>query len=543
MNKKAIAALAAIPLALGLAACATPTSNAAGAGDAKPFIYLSDLEPVCFDTGSYKNLANYNVARQILDPLVWQDVEGTTYPALAESWETSEDGLVWTFTLRDDVTFHDGEKLTADAVQASLERFTVEGSTLSAPRWYGSSRAVDALTWELTLAQPTANVLQQLSNPDIPILSLGSLSTYNDGDRCADPTAIVGTGPFIASDYEKGASVTLTRNEDYEWGPEYAAHSGPAKLAEVEIRFVPEASARIGALTSGQADAAASIPPLNAEQVEESGSFALSSAPATGVPFVAPLNTTDGPTADIRVRQALRAAVDVDGIIETIYKGRYDRAWTPLAPSTAPAGAYAADLEQSYEADPAQAAALLAEAGYTSTDADGYVVKDGKRLTLRWISDSADIRDQRDVVAEAVQAEARKSGIEITIEQLDTAGYLDRVEKSDYEIVAESWGQSDAAVFGSATNPKGLAPNGINYSRYGDAEVQAWVSEAAGSHDQARRAELYKLIQHRVDEQVTIIPLYVQQFLVAASTDIQGITFDPVGYPNAFYDVERVTAG
>ena len=68
------------------------------------------------------------------------------------------------------------------------------------------------------------------------------------------------------------------------------------------------------------------------------------------------------------------------------------------------------------------------------------------------------------------------------------------------------------------------------------------MSEAAASHDSARRAELYRLIQHRVNEQVTIIPLYVQQFLVAASTEIQGITFDPVGYPNAFYDVERVTA-
>ena len=259
-------------------------------------------------------------------------------PALAASWETSDDGLVWTFTLRDDVTFHDGEKLSADAVQASLERFTVDGSTLSAPRWYGSSRVVDPLTWELTLAQPTANVLQQLSNPDIPILSAGSIEKFDDGDRCADPTTIVGTGPFVATSYQKGASVTLSRNDDYEWGPDFAAHSGPANLAEVEIRFVPEASARIGALTSGQADAAASIPPLNAEQVEESGDFALSSAPATGVPFVAPLNTTAGPTADIRVRQALRAAVDIDGIIDTIYKGRYDRAWTPLAPTTAPSG-------------------------------------------------------------------------------------------------------------------------------------------------------------------------------------------------------------
>jgi peptide/nickel transport system substrate-binding protein len=535
--KQRLALAAVVPAALLLAACASPapaSQSTAAASDR--FVYLSDLEPTCFDTAAYKNLANYNVIRQIVDPLVRQDANGDFYPGLASDWESSADGTVWTFTLRDDVTFHDGEKLTADAVQGSFARFVAEGSTLSAPRWYKSSRAIDELTWELTLNQPTANILQQLSNPDYPVLSLASLTEYDDGDRCADPLALVGTGPFIPVEYDQGAKLVLERNEDYEWGPEFADHSGPAHLAEVEIQFVPEAQVRIGALTSGAADAIASLPPLNADEVEKAG-FVLASAPATGVPFVAPLNTTDGPTADIRVREALRAAVDWDAVVETVYKGRYDRAWTPLAPTTAPAGAYNDDIEGSFEFDTAAAADLLAEAGYTDTDDEGYVTKDGRRLTLRWISDASDIRDQRDVVAEAVQAQAREAGIDITIEQLDTAAYLDRVAASDYEIVAESWGQSDAAVFGSATNPKGLAPNGINYSRYGDADVAAWVPEAATSSDPERRAELYRLIQERVNEQVSIIPIYIQSFLVAAKDSVEGIAFDPVGYPTSFYDV------
>ncbi len=137
-----------------------------------------------------------------------------------------------------------------------------------------------------------------------------------------------------------------------------------------------------------------------------------------------------------------------------------------------------------------------------------------------------------------MQAQAREAGIEITIEQLDTSAYLERVESSDYEIVAESWGQSDAAVFGSATNPKGLAPNGINYSRYADDDLAAWVPEAASSADPERRVELYRQIQQRVNEQVSIIPIYIQSFLVASKDSVEGITFDPVGYPTAFYDVQ-----
>ena len=338
-------------------------------------------------------------------------------------------------------------------------------------------------------------------------------------------------------EYDQGAKLILERNDDYEWGPEFAEHTGPAYLDEVEIQFVPEAQVRIGALTSGSADAIASLPPLNADAVEDAG-FVLASAPATGVPFVAPLNTTDGPTADVRVREALRAAVDWDAVVDTVYKGRYDRAWTPLAPTTAPAGSYNEDVEGSFEFDPDAAAALLADAGYTETDGEGYLTKDGERLTLRWISDASDIRDQRDVVAEAVQAQAREAGIHITIEQLDTSAYLERVASSDYEIVAESWGQSDAAVFGSATNPKGIAPNGINYSRYADDDLAAWVPEAASSPDPERRAELYRLIQQRVNDQASIIPIYIQSFLVAAKDTVEGISFDPVGYPTAFYEVQ-----
>lgn len=535
-HRLAIAAV--IPAALLLASCASGGTGASPTSDeSSRFVYLSDLEPSCFDTASYKNLANYNVIRQIVDPLVFQDTEGAFYPGLAAEWESDDAGTVWTFTLRDDVTFHDGEPLTADAVQASFARFVAEGSTLSAPRWYESSRAVDEHTWELTLAQPTANILQQLSNPDYPILSLASLEEFDDGDRCADPAALVGTGPFIPVEYDKGAKLVLERNEDYDWGPEFADHTGPAYLSEVEIQFVPEAQVRIGALTSGAADAIASLPPLNADAVEDAG-FVLASAPATGVPFVAPLNTTDGPTADRRVREALRAAIDWDAVVETVYQGRYDRAWTPLAPTTAPAGSYNADIEGSFAFDPDAAAELLAEAGYTETDAEGFLTKNGQRLTLRWITDAGDIRDQRDVVAEAVQAQAREAGIDITLEQLDTSAYLERVAASDYEIVAESWGQSDAAVFGSATNPNGIAPNGINYSRYADDELAAWVPEAAASPDPERRVELYRAIQERVNEQVSIIPIYIQSFLVAAKDSVSGIAFDPVGYPTTFYDVK-----
>lgn len=528
----AAAAAAVATSAVLLSGCATASGEAEGDDT---FVFLSDLEPVCFDTGSYKNLANYNVARQILDPLVWQAPDGTFSPALAESWESSEDGLTWTFTLRDDVTFHDGEPLTADDVEASAQRFFVEGNTLSAPTWYEDSRVVDERTWELTLPQPRANILQQLSNPDFPILSEASIEEYTDGDRCADPTTIVGTGPFIPTEYEKGSTLFLERNEDYAWGPEFAGNDGPAYFDNLEIRFVPEAQARVGALLSGQADAASAVPPLNADEIDAADGFTLASAPATGVPFTAPLNTTSGPTADVRVREALQRSVDLDEIIDSIYAGRYERAWTPLAPTTPPLGSYNEELEGVLDYDPDAAAALLAEAGYTEKNEDGILVKDGEPLTLRWIVDSGDIRDQRDVLIEAIQAGAREVGFDIQIEQLDTAAYLARIEENSYEALAESWGQSDAFILGVIVGPI------VNYSKYENDELTAAVFEAWGSPDEEQRVELHRDIQQIVADDAVVWPLYVQNFIVAAGDDISGITFDPVGYPTSFYDVQRTT--
>lgn len=519
-------------VALLLAGCAAPASE-----DSDSFVFLSDLEPVCFDTGGYRNLANYSVARQIFDPLVRQAADGSYSPGLADEWDVSEDGLTWTLHIREGVTFHDGTTLDANDVQASADRFSVEGTKLLKLDWLETTRVVDDSTWEVTLKDPQANFLQQMSTPDFPVLSSESLEEYSDADRCADPTALVGTGPFVAVEYSKGESLVLERNEDYAWAPDYAAHTGPASLARVEIRFVPETQARIGALQSGQADAASAVPPLNADELESAG-FKTVDAPATGVPYVAMLNTANGPTSDKAVREALFRAADLDGIIDGIYAARYDRAWTVLAPTTAPAGAYNPELADTYDYDQTAAADLLAKAGYVEKNDSGILVDAaGAPLVLRWIFDSGDIRDQRDILAEAIQADVRKTGIDLQIEKLDTASYLDRIDKGDFEIAAESWGQSDAYILLTVAGPI------VNYPKYNDDEVTGWLFEAwATLGDDDHRTELYRNIQQRLSDERVVLPLYVQRFIVATAAGVTGLDFDPVGYPTAFYDVQKSTA-
>ena len=157
----------------------------------------------------------------------------------------------------------------------------------------------------------------------------------------------------------------------------------------------------------------------------------------------------------------------------------------------------------------------------------------GEPLVLRWIFDSADIRDQRDVLAEAIQADVRTIGIDIQIEKLDTATYVDRIEQGTFEIAAESWGQSDAFILLTVAGPI------VNYPKYEDDEVTGWLFEAwATLDDDAHRAELYQSIQERLSQNRVVLPLYVQNFIVAQKDSVTGIEFDPVGYPGSFYGVE-----
>lgn len=543
MSRRHVIAATAAIAALTLSACGSSSDGAAEApadgtttSENRTFVYVSDIEPTSYDTGSFRNLSNYNIAAQILDPLVAQAPDGSYHPALAASWTTSDDLLTWTFTLRDDVVFHDGEPLTAQAVDVSVLR-AIE---LRPVAWYESSRAVDELTWELTLTQPYAPLLQNLSNPNLPILSLASQEEYTDADRATDPRTIVGTGPFVVTEITPGSGLTLTRNEDYNWAPDFREHQGPAYLETVEVRFIPESQSRVGTLSSGQADAAAAIPPADLDSVLEGDGFAYASAPTAGIPFTAVLNTAATPTADERVRKALQQGIDVQTIVDTVYSGRYARAWTALTPVTAPSGSYNAELEDSYAYDPAEAARLLDEAGWTGLDSDGYRTQDGERLSLDWIVDTSDIRDQRDVVIEAFQAEARTLGIEITIENLDSSTYGDRGGAGEYSIVAESWSQSDAWVYALQLDPSAVPPNGLNYSRTTSEELGGLVQQAVSSGDDEERASIYRDLQEVQVEQAHNIPIYIQDFIVATTDAVEGISFNPTGWPDAFYDVRFV---
>lgn len=469
------------------------------------------------------------INRNVFDSLIAQTGPDTFAPWLAESWKVSPDGKTYTFTLRSGVKFHDGTPFDAAAVRASLDH-VVDPKTKSAYAAslitpYQETRVVADNIAEVVLKQPFTPLLQALSTPSLGIQSPKAL---------AEPAANyrpVGTGPFAFEQWEQGKRETLIRNPDYNSAPEGAENTGPAYLDKLVFEFIPEDATRFGALTSGQLQGIAGVPPVSAGQLEDQPGFTLHSTETPGLNYNVYLNQSRGPLADVAVRRALSAAVDIPKLVENVYFGRYPVADNALSRTTAAYDASARGELSAY--GPETAGRLLDQAGWDKRDGDGIRVKDGQRLSLVWPYWPEGTREQREVIAEGIQAQAKSAGIEIQRPTVDTGTYVDKyLIGGGYDIVDVSFARPTPDVLRFAFfSENTYAKAGGNVALVRSPEIDKWVTDAASTTDAAQAAKAYSSVQHEVLAKAYIIPVYTPVSLTGFAKSVRGITFDAQTYP------------
>ncbi|MFI6477852.1 ABC transporter substrate-binding protein [Nonomuraea sp. NPDC050663] len=529
---------AVLPLMVLAAACGTgaPQEAATGTVTGTSLTWAIETQPVTLNPHQWaQNKARLLVFNQF-DALIARDKTGNFVPWLAKSWQVSPDHLTYTFELRDDVTFHDGTKFDAAAVKANLDQFgkadynaVVKAIQL---RNLDRTEVLSPTSVELTLKAPDALLLDFLASPYGGQVSPKSLQSAKD--LKAGGPDLVGTGPFVLEAFVPGQEIRYRRNDAYAWPPATAAHQGPAHLSTLTYRILPTASVRVGALTSGQVQVAEGVPATEIPLIKADPELTFASELNTGTSFTYYFNVSRAPFDDKRVRQAFREAVDVDKVLASVYQGSASRAWS-LVGSRSPF--YDASLEKSYGGDTAKANALLDEAGWTARDAEGFRTKDGRRLTVRTVAAAPFVRDRRDVLAQAIQAQVKQSaGIDFQVKIVDAGTAAKAVEDNEYELFENSRGDSDV---GAALNLILPAKGAINRTRHADPEVDAWLAEASTTSDPARRKELYVKVQQRVvTEEAIVLPVYQPADQIAAHRSVSGLGFDPSsGTPRSAYDV------
>ncbi|WP_036720072.1 ABC transporter substrate-binding protein [Paenibacillus sp. JCM 10914] len=469
------------------------------------------------------------VIRTIHDSLVVQLPDHTIKPWLATEWEISEDGLSYTFKLREDVRFHDGTPFNAEAVKYNFDRIldpaTKASNAAALLQPYQSSEVLDEYTVKLNLATPSRAFLGNLSQALLGIVSPTAAQQY--GDQLGQQP--VGTGPFKFVKWEENAGIQVERNPDYKWAPELVTNQGAPYLDGIDFRIVPEEATRIGSVQSKQVLAAETVPPQNILTLEKDPNFQLLQTNTVGLPYTLFFNKDREPWNELKARQAVQLAVDVDTIVKTLYLGTYERAWSPLTPGTF---GYDASLEQAIKPDIPKANQLLDELGWVRGE-DGIRAKDGKKLALHYV-DGTPNREKRNDIAVMIQQQLKQIGIAVEVEitkDIRTVVYTN----GNYDLYGNSQVNSDPNAlysFYHSYDPKGQA----SLSRLNEPEVDQWLEQGRVEKDDEKRAELYKQVQQYIIEHAIILPIYVFPYTVAASNSVQGVLFDSLGYP-LFNDV------
>ncbi|MFD9728012.1 ABC transporter substrate-binding protein [Streptomyces sp. NPDC059072] len=523
--------------ATALAACsAGEAATPAAGGAAKPvsggkLVYATDQEPDCWDPHTSAQDVTAFVQRPVFDSLVYQTPDGELKPWLAKSWRTGEDGKTYTFTLREDVTFHDGTKLDAAAVKANLDHITAKetksqyAAGLLGP--YEGTTVKSPTEVEVRFSRPYAPFLQAVSTTYLGIAAPASLKDGAD-KLCAGNDA-VGSGPFKAGQYTRGQQRAYTRNPGYAWAPEGAGHTGPARLDSFTLRFISEEATRVGALTSGQVDAAGAVPAQQVGVVKRDTKLSLVSKGVPGAVDAFYLNTQSPLFSDLRVRKAFQQALDVDAVVASVFQGAGTRAWSVLSPTTP--YSYDKTLEKSRPHDTASAAKLLDEAGWTGRDGEGYRTKDGKTLTV-----VAPVYGKPSLFSQAVQGDLKKAGIKLDLAaSTDAAEVSGRLDSGRYDVVETGWARADGDIlshfFLSTETAEG---GGHNFARVADPQVDAWLKEAQAAADPAKRAEAYAKVQRWTLDQAVVVPGYVKQSTVGFNRRVHDLRPSVSAWPE-FY--------
>jgi len=435
-----------------------PATASSDAGDGTLTVGLQ-LEPPHLDpTSAAAGAIDQVLYANVFEGLTRFAADGSIRPALAERWETSGDGTVYTFFLRRDVRFHDGTEMTAEDVKFSLDRARAEDSTNAQKGLFagiGDVRVIDAHTVEVTLTRPDGAFPFKMAWGDAVIVAPESIE-----DIKFSP---VGTGPFRFERWVNGDRIVLRRAGDY-WGT-------PAALEEATFRFISDPVAAFASVMAEDVDAFMGFPaPENLPQFEADPRFQVLVGSTEGETILA-INNRTGPLADSRVRKAIAHAIDRQSLIDGAMFGY----GTPIGTHFAPHHPAYRDLTALSAHDPELARALLAESGYP----------DGFETTLKLPPPSYARRG-----GEIVAAQLRAVGIEARIVNLEWAQWLEEVfTNHDFGLTIVS--HTEPLDIGIYANPD-------YYFGYDNPEFRAVMERLETTSDAQARAELFGQAQEIV---------------------------------------------
>lgn len=475
------------------------------AGLARDVVVAIGSDITTLDPHMTTDTESASIRLHIYEGLVHTGVSGVPQPQLATSWEVSDDGLVYTFELRQGVRFHDGTPFNAEAVKINFDRLTAPDRSTSAQDYMtmlASTEVLGEYRVALHLDQPFGPFLNHLGVHAGNILSPSAIAVAGADDVGDLP---IGTGPFKFVSRVRGESIVLERFDDY-WGGDRTS------IDRLVYRVVPEASSRIAMLEAGEADIILRVTPEERDRLAQDPGISVTTVQTARTMYLA-LNTRSGPFADVDVRRAANYAVDKQAIIDYILGGGTVVVDNPIAP-----GIFGYNPGTSYAYDPDKARELLVQAGQPAP-----------AVTI-WAP--AARFPQGVEVVQFVQQQLQEVGFVVDLEVWgDYPAYLDTFnsQMTDQDAVLMGWAASslDAEVALRQTFHGERAGMFINTGGYANPEVDRLIDEARAESDQQTRLRLYGEASETIMTDAPWLFLYYGTVSYAQRSDVLNVDYRP----------------
>ena len=484
---------------------------------AQTLTLLRNIDAPHYDPHRTTAGATTEISLLVGDTLVGLDFDlKTITPLLAESWTVSPDGKLYTFKLRQDVTFCSGKKMTSADVLYSFNR-VLNPDTKAPFKWrmgpVKEVRAPDPYTIEYEMTAPFSELLLNLTNFQGTIVNQANVEALG---KDFGVKGVDGTGPFCFQSWEPRNQIVATRHAAYKWGPPIYKNRGPAKYEKLVWKIVPEEASRLAAMASGQVDMTYSMPDQYLPQIAKLPNLQVLRPEADLRLFYLGFKITRENLQDVRVRQALSMAIDRKQIVDAIYFGNGEAAPGYLHPKTPGYSAAAVPAFNRY--DPVAAGKLLDEAGWTM-GTDGFRHRDGKKLSLL-LYGFAGGRSPK--VAEAAQGFWRKIGVDLQLQMWDGTIVFSKLAQQDYDIWSIAFPYSSAGdalrlYFHSGNIP---SPNRMNWK---DPETDRLLDLGNTALDEKERFEALAQVQKLVQEQALWVPLVHEGLALVVNKQVKNM--------------------
>lgn len=492
-------------------------SEPAGPVNGDTLVSATIGEPANLIPALASDSASFEVIRMVYSGLLKIDKDLNVVPELAESLEISEDGLTFTFKLRQDVRWHDGQPFTSKDVLYTYN-IMVDPTT---PTAYAepflqilSAEAPDDYTFIVRYEKPMARAQISWCTYIMPAHLLEG-KELEGHPQARQP---IGTGLYKFEKWEAGQRLTLTANDDY--------FEGRPHIDRLVVKIIPDLNAQMMELMGGQIDTM-NMTPDQYEEKEGDKSFESNYQAFRYQAFsysYLGFNFNDPRFKDKRVRQAIAYAIDKQEIVDGVLLGLGQTANGPFTPDM---WAYNHHVKP-YPYDPGKAKALLAEAGWADANGDGILEKDGQPFQFTIMTNQGN--KQREQTILIIQARLAAVGIKVNIRIVEWAAFLkEYLDKHNFEAVLMAWSIPIEPEFFDVWHSSKTNPGELNFISYKNEEVDRLIDEGRFTLDREKRKAAYDRIQEIFYEDVPYVFLYVPDVLPAYSRRFAGIEVNPAG--------------